>query len=381
MDCPLKIGFVSPYDYAVNGGVKEHIAGLAGRFESRGHEVRTIAPCSIKGMEAEGFIPMGRAVPVPSGGSIARISLSVWLRPRIESLLRREAFDVVHVHEPFSGALPVNVLSVASSAPSVVIGTFHAFFKRHVYGVGGRRLAMRYFRRLHGRIAVSEPARDFISSHFPGDYRIIPNGINVSDFADAEPFPHLKDGKTNILFVGRLEKRKGLRYLLGAYGRLKWDWPDTRLLVVGRGKPDEESYRIIAERNLHDSVTFLGNVSDSDKARYYRSADIYCSPATGGESFGVVLLEAMAAGAPVVASSIEGYSSVIEDGREGLLVRPKDEARLAETLDSLLRQPDHRERLAAAARAKVEQFDWEVVASRVMDYYESVLRQRAAVSP
>ena len=375
----MKIGFVSPYDYAVNGGVNEHIAGLAGQFASWGHDVRIIAPCSNGSISEEGFIPMGRAVPVPSGGSIARISLSLWLRPRIKSLLLKEAFDVIHIHEPFSGAVPVNVLSVASSVPSVIVGTFHTFLGTRLYKVGAQRFAMRYFRRLQGRIAVSKPARDFISQHFPGDYEIIPNGINVRNFTDATPFPDLIDGRTNILFVGRLEKRKGLRYLLGAYSRLKWDWPDTRLLVVGRGKPDEESYRIIAERNLQD-VVFLGNVSEEDKARYYKSADIYCSPATGRESFGVVLLEAMAAGAPVVASNIEGYSSVITHDREGLLVPPKDEARLAEALDALLARPEHRRRLVAQARTTVEQFDWEVVASRVMDYYQSLLSQHTSAS-
>ena len=375
----MKIGFISPYDYAVHGGVNDHIASLAGQFASWGHEVRIIAPCSTSGIAEDGFIPMGRPVPVPSGGSIARVSLSLWLRPRIKSLLQREAFDIVHLHEPLAGAVPVNVLSVASSLPSVIVGTFHTFGGTSLYKVGLRRIAVRYYRRLQGRIAVSKPARDFISRQFPEEYEIIPNGIHVDDFAGAVPFPHLIDGKTNILFVGRLEKRKGLRYLLGAYSRLKWDRPDIRLLVVGGGKPDDESHRIIAERNLQD-VVFLGNVSDQDKARYYKSADIYCSPATGRESFGVVLLEAMAAGTPVVASSIEGYASVIQHGREGLLVPPKDEAGLAAALDTLLSRPEYRGRLVANARAKVEQFRWDVVASQVMDHYESLLGQRAAVS-
>ena len=379
MDRPLKIGLISPYDYAVHGGVNDHINSLASQFSRWGHDVRVIAPCSTPDPEVEGFIPMGRPVPVPSGGSIARISLSVWLRPRIKALLQREAFDVIHLHEPFAGAVPVNVLSVATSVPSITVGTFHSFRGTRLYRVGIRQFAMRYFRRLHGRIAGSEPARNFISRHFPADYEIIPNGIQVDDFADAKPFPHLNDGKTNILFVGRLEKRKGLRYLLGAYSKLKWDWPDLRLLVAGRGKPDDESYRIIAERNLQD-VVFLGDVSAQNKARYYKSADIYCSPATGRESFGIVLLEAMAAGTAVVASDIEGYSSVLNHGSDGLLVRPKDEAQLSAALDLLLTQPEYRNRLAAAARKKVERFRWEEVAGEVMDHYGSLLERPAAVS-
>ena len=190
--------------------------------------------------------------------------------------------------------------------------------------MGVKRVVMRHFRMLQGRIAVSPPAYRYISGHFPAGYRIIPNGIDVDEFATAEPFPHLRDGMINLLFVGRLEKRKGLKYLLSAFSRLKWDWPNLRLLVVGAGNPDEDSYRIMGERNLKD-VEFLGRVSDEDKARYFKSADIFCSPATGRESFGIVLLEAMAAGKPVVATNIDGYASVITHQEEGLLVEPKSD--------------------------------------------------------
>ena len=380
MDLPLKIAFISPYDHAVPGGVADHINNLAAQFRNRGHTVRVIAPCSApQGIEGDGFIPMGKPVPVPSGGSIARVSLSVWLRPRIKALLQGEAFDVIHLHEPFAGAVPVNVLSVVSSVNSVNVGTFHSYRGTRLYRVGAKRLMMRYFRRLHGRIAVSQPAHQFISRHFPGHYEIIPNGIAVDDFAQATPFPHLNDGMINLLFCGRLEKRKGLKYLLGAYSRLKWDWPNLRLLVVGGGKPDDDSYRMIGERNLED-VVFLGNVPDGDKARYYRSADIYCSPATGKESFGIVLLEAMAAGKPVVASDIEGYSSVITHGLEGLLVQPKKEDELAHAIGSLLKDPALRRRLAANGRQKVEQFRWDRVADQVMDHYHTLLDTRQAAA-
>ena len=239
--------------------------------------------------------------------------------PRIRALLEREAFDILHLHEPFAGFVTLDSVLVSQT---INIGTFHTYRGHRIFQVGGVRLGRRYFRRLHGRIAVSEPAHDFISRYFPGDYEIIPNGIHVEDFSDAEPFPHLQDGMINLLFVGRLEKRKGLKYLLAAFSRLKWDWPNLRLLVVGPGKPDDDSYRIMSERNLQD-VKFVGQVSDEDKARYFKSADIYCSPATGRESFGIVLLEAMATGTPIVASNIEGYASVITHGEEGLLVPPK----------------------------------------------------------
>ena len=373
MDRPIKIGLISAYDHSFWGGVTEHINSLAAQFRTWGHTVRIIAPCSNPQRVAdEDFIPMGRPVPVPSGGSIARVSFSIWLRPRIRALLQKEAFDVIHLHEPMAGFVTLNALAATKTVKSVNIGTFHTYRGTRLYKIGAVRLGMPYFRRLHGRIAVSKPAYQFISPHFPGDYEIIPNGIKVDDFATAEPFPHLRDGMVNLLFFGRLEKRKGLRYLLSAYSKLKWDWPNLRLLVVGPGKPDDESYRIMGERNLQD-VVFVGRVSDEDKFRYYKSADIFCSPATGRESFGIVLLEAMAAGKPVVASDIEGFSSVLTHGHDGLLVPPKKDDQLAEAIGSLLRDPGLRSRLVANARRSVEEFRWERVAGRVMDYYESFL--------
>lgn len=378
MDRPIKIGLISAFDYAVPSGVNNHIHELASQFEEWGHTVRIIAPCSAPQKVAdEKFIPMGRPVPIPSGGSIARVSLSVWLRPRIKTLLRNEAFDIVHLHNPFSGFVPVNVLGVSNT---VNIATFHAYGAPRLYRLGGTKLVRRYFRRLHGLIAVSEPARNFISRYFPGDYEIIPNGIQVDNYANGvAPFAELQDGMINLLFVGRLEKRKGLKYLLAAYGRLKWDWPNLRLLVVGPGKLDEDSHRIIKERNLED-VIFLGSVSDEDKARYYQTADIYCSPATGRESFGIVLLEAMAAGKPIVATAIDGYASVITDGKEGLLVPPKNEEALAEGIASLLKDPGLRSTLAANGRRKVEEFRWDRVARQIMDHYTTRLNGASAAS-
>ncbi len=377
----MKIAFVSPYDHAFHGGVNDHINRLAGQFKEWGHSVRVIAPCSApQGITDEDFIPMGRPVPVPSGGSIARVSFSIWLRPRIKEMLRREAFDVVHLHEPFSGFVPLNVLSQSASMGTLNIGTFHSFRGTWLYRVGAKRVVKRYFRKLHGRIAVSQPARQYISRHFPGHYQIIPNGIQVDEFDNVAPFPHLRDGMTNLLFVGRLEKRKGLKYLLGAYSKLKWDWPNLRLLVLGAGNPDEDSYRIMSERNLQD-VVFLGRVSNEEKARYYKSADIFCSPATGSESFGIVLLEAMAAGKPVVATSIEGYASVMTHGREGLLVPPKKDDALADAISTLLKDPGLRATLGANGRRKANEYRWERVAGQVMDYYNVFLETReAAVS-
>lgn len=378
MDRPIKIALVSAFDYSFHGGVNDHIRSLAAQFESWGHPVSVIAPCSSpEDVTDANFIPMGKPVPVPSGGSVARVSLSVWLRPRIKSLLKSEEFDVIHLHEPFAGVVPWSVLS---HSKSVNIATFHTYRGTRLYGLGGSKLAMRYFRKIHGRIAVSEPARQFISHHFPADYEIIPNGIRLDHYTNGiVPFPHLRDGMINLLFVGRLEKRKGLKYLLGAFNTLKAEWPNLRLLVVGPGKPDRDSNKIINEGDLKD-VVFVGPVSEEDKVRYYKTADIYCSPATGRESFGIVLLEAMAAGKPIVASAIEGYSSVVTHGQEGLLVPPEDKDALAGAIRVLLKDTDLRNTLAANGRRRAEDFRWERVAGEVMDYYKTCMNGVLAMS-
>ncbi len=363
----MKIALVSAFDYSFHGGVTDHIRNLSSQLEAAGHEVLVTGPCSDMERVPENFVPMGKPVPIPSNGSIARVSISVWLSPRIKRFLNREAFDIIHLHEPFSGFVPLNTISVSET---VNVGTFHSYrSSSHFFRMGGAVLTNPYFRRLHGLIAVSEPARDFINQHFPGDYRVIPNGIRMDQFVDgAGPFPHLRDGMINLLFLGRLEKRKGLKYLLSAFSRLKWNWPNLRLIVVGPGKPDDDSYRIMSERNLRD-VMFVGGVSEEDKVRYYRSADIYCSPATGRESFGVVLLEAMAAGKPIVATSIEGHASVMTDGREGLLAPPKDDEALANAIERLIHDPGLRKSLAANGYERAQRFRWEKVAGEVMDYY------------
>ncbi|MBM3945135.1 MAG: glycosyltransferase family 4 protein [SAR202 cluster bacterium] len=369
----MKIGLVSPYDHSFPGGVSIHISELAAQFRAWGHTVKIIAPCSRPDEVTEDdFIPMGKPVPFPAAGSVARISLSPWLRPRIRSLLEREAFDIVHIHEPYAGFVTLYFLMYSRCT---LVATFHTYHGTRIYRLGVRRLGIPYLRKLHGRIAVSEPAREFVNRQFPAEYSIIPNGINAQEFADAEPLPELQDGMINLLFVGRLEKRKGLKYLLGAYSRLKWEWPNLRLLVVGPGKPDEDSYRIMSERNLQD-VVFLGSVSREMKARYFKSADIYCSPATGRESFGIVLLEAMASGKPIVATTIAGYSSVMTHGREGLMVPPKKEEALAEAIEALLKDPDLRASLGRMGLRRAQDFTWDRVARRVMDFYEARLPQR-----
>lgn len=364
----MKIAMVSPYDFTWPGGVTAHVSQLAQELTQCGHQVKVIAPHSPSRQcfEAESFVPLGRSVPVPSGGSIARVSLSWWLYPRVRDFLQEERFDLIHLHEPLAPILPLCFLECSNT---VNIGTFHAYYSRqHLYRFS-QPIIRRWHSRLHGGIAVSPAARKYVNNFFPRDYRIIPNGIDVDHFAgNTNPWPQYLDGKTNILFVGRKEKRKGLKYLLEAYCRLKWEYPNTRLIIVGPGDLDRDSQGIVSARNPGD-VEIVGGVSYQDLPRYYASADIFCSPATGQESFGIVLLEAMACGKPIVASAIEGYMGIVKEGEQGLLFPRKDPQALADTLATLINNPEHARQLGDTGRRMVEQYRWQAVARQVENYY------------
>ena len=241
-------------------------------------------------------------------------------------MLDRERFDVLHFHEPFVPFLSLFLLRLSTS---VNIATFHAYAGFSPSYEFGSRALRGHATRLHGRIAVSAAARHFIDRFFPGDYKVIPNGVDVGRFANAVPIARWQDGTPNVLFVGRHEPRKGLLDLLKAHRILRKTGSSSRLLIVGSGPQEREARRYVATRGLQ-GVEFLGRVSDAEKAQLYKTADVYASPATGGESFGIVLLEAMAAGTPIVASDIHGYKGVVRRGREGLLVPPREPRELAD---------------------------------------------------
>jgi len=374
----VRIALVSPYDFAYPGGVTVHVSQLKAQLQRMGHKVSILAPCSKPDdfIGEPALIPIGRPYPLPMGGSVARIALSLTLAAKVKSALREGEFEVVHLHEPLVPALPITVLRFSQS---INVGTFHAFHGTSRLYRYTRRILRRWFRKLHGKIAVSRPAMEFISKYFPGFYNVIPNGINLEMFSpQVIPIPELRDGKFNILFVGRMEKRKGLKYLLGAYARIKWYYPNIRLIIVSPQKLNRECEQMISERDIRDVLMFQ-NIPYQLIPRYYRSADVFCSPAIGKESFGIVLLEAMAAGTPVIATQIPGHASIITHEQEGLLVPPQSEEAIAAALMRVLEEKGLREGLAEAGQAAAMDYGWESIAEKVEGYYRRLLSERPPV--
>lgn len=369
----MKIALVSPYDLAHPGGVSEHILHLRDEFQELGHSVTILSPRARKGgLEVgEGYFGIGRVIAIPGNGSMVRVTFDVTLYAAVKEIMNRERFDVVHVHEPLMPVLPYMVLL---NSKAVNVATFHAFRASNPWYTAFKPYMSFVLSRLDGRIAVSEPALDFVSQYFDGPYDIIPNGIDVERFRDATPMPWANDGTPRILFVGRYnESRKGFKYLLRAMPLIRHHYPEARLVVIGSGSPAKYA-KLMEEHNV-SGVEFVGMVPREDLPRYYASCDIFCAPSVARESFGIVLLEAMAAGKPVVASDIPGYASVMTNMREGLLVPPKEPHSLALALVRLLADRELRAALAAAGEQTAARYDWPNVAGMVLDAYD-----RAAAS-
>lgn len=371
----MKIALVSPYDFAYPGGVVNHISCLEQQFTRLGHDVKIIAPAS-KAVYTLGdrFIHIGTPRPIPVSGSIARITVSVRLESQIKEVFEREKFDICHLHEPLMPTLCTTVLRL-KKAP--MVGTFHASGGKPWYTMFSPIMKWyldRWFRKLDGRIAVSNIAKEYVNAFFPAEYTIIPNGIDTHHFNNrSSPIDKFKDDKLNILFVGRFEKRKGFDYLLKAYKLVKQEVPDCRLIAVGPGVRLRNKYEKQISKNGLKDVVFTGYATYSDLPRYYTTADIVCFPATGRESFGIVLLEAMAVGRPVVASAIEGYASVLSDGVDGIAVPPRDSVKLAEAILKLGTDKQLRQQMGSKGKPKAVQYDWSLLAKRMLDFYVETL--------
>lgn len=367
----MKIALVSPYDWCVKGGVNAHIAQLADKFREWNHQVTIIAPASDKKAAEQECIVMGEPIALPVSGSMARITFT-WQPKAIKKLLEEEGFDIVHLHEPL---MPLLTYQVLRYSRAINVGTFHAAKEggNRFYGYT-KPLTKRWFRKLDGKIAVSPTASQLVSRYFAGYFNIIPNGIAYDHFSkEHEPFPELMDGKLNILFVGRPEKRKGLQYLLRSYLQLQEQNENIRLIIVGAGS--FKRYEQFMEHRGSD-VIFRSNVPYSELPRYHASADIFCSPATGNESQGIAILEAMAAGVPVIASNIDGFAGVITDEFDGLLVQPKSEQAITDAVLRLKDNPSLRNQLGQRGQLQSRSYSWESVGRKVIAYYERLQYER-----
>jgi phosphatidylinositol alpha-mannosyltransferase len=367
----VRIGLFAPYDLSRAGGVASHLRAQARALRALGHEVRVYGPASAP-LGAADEVALSGSIVVNFGGTESGLGLNPLSAARVSRLFANQRFDIVHVHEPLTPLLP---WFAVWSSPAPVVGTFHVHREAgHPFYPIGRPLLAPLMRRIACRIAVSEAARRTVARYFPGRYEIVPNGIEVDAFRAPRPRPPaVEAGRRHVLFVGRLEPRKGIASLIRAMARVQAQVQHVRLLIVGDGPDRARLESLTASAGI--DARFTGFVDGDGLPGYFQAADLFCSPATGGESFGVVLLEAMACGTPVVATAIEGYSELVGETGSGALVPPGDDGALAAAIATLL-QDEHTRRAAAAAGVdRARTFDWQVVARRHETVYLRLARR------
>jgi phosphatidyl-myo-inositol alpha-mannosyltransferase len=366
----MKIGIVCPYDWDIPGGVQSHVRDLAETLLSMGHGVSVLAP----GEEGSPGLPKyvvaaGKAVPIPYNGSIARLQFGLVSAARVRRWLRDGDFDVVHVHEPAPPSLSLLTCMIYDGP---LVATFHAAATRSRVLAMFDTMLQPFLEKLSGRIAVSPAARKLIVEHLGADAVVIPNGVAIAHFAHATPFRGYPRTGGTVGFIGRYdEPRKGMDVLVAALDQIVPERPDVQLLVGGPG--DAEEFRSRLPRSLGDRVVLLGQVSEVDKARLLRSVDVYCAPNTGGESFGLILLEALAAGTPIVGSDLDAFRRVVDDaagGRAGVLFETGSPRALAQALGIVLDDPSLRAELSQLGSVVVLPYDWPHVARQILLVYE-----------
>lgn len=363
----MRIGMVCPYSFDVPGGVQSHVLQLAEVMRSRGHTVSVLAPSSPHVKLPDYVVSAGKAIPIPYNGSVARLQFSPAVHGRVRRWLADGDFDVLHLHEPNAPSLSMWALRVAEGP---IVATFHTSTTKSLTLSVFQGVLRPWHEKIVGRIAVSDLARRWQMEALGSDAVEIPNGVDVASFASApvlDGYP--RSGKT-VLFLGRYdEPRKGMAVLIDALPSVVSRFPDVQLMIVGRG--DEDELRENAG-SLAGHLCFMGQLDDAAKASALRSADAYCAPNIGGESFGIVLVEAMAAGTPVVASDLHAFRRVLRDGQAGRLVPVDDGAALGSALVEVLENDVLRERYVAAGAEAVRRYDWSVVANQIMRVYETV---------
>jgi phosphatidylinositol alpha-mannosyltransferase len=366
----VRIVQACPYDWNAPGGVQVHVRALTERLLGRGHDVLVVAPAA--GPVAATFVRVaGRPLRVPYQGTVAPICFSASSFRRVGAALRSFRPDVVHAHEPIAPSTGM-LATLRSRAP--VVATFHAQAERSKLFDLAAPLLEVVSRRIAVRVAVSEAAAGFIGRRLGGEFRVVPNGVDVERFGGASPAPGLPPGR-RLLWVGRLDPQKGFRMAVRAFGRLAAELPDLHLIVAGDGRDRDAVGSLPPE--VRGRVVMLGTVPHELLPPYHAAADAFVAPALGQESFGMVLVEAMAAGVPVVASDIAGYREVVRDGEDGLLVPPGDPAALAAGVRRVLDDPALASRLRATGRARAERYSWD----RVTDEIESIYRELADGRP
>lgn len=355
----MRIGLISPYSLSVPGGVQAQVLGLAGALRNLGHQVRVLAPCDGPPPNA-GVTPLGASIPTAVNGSVAPIAPDVSAQLRLLRILRDEQFDVLNLHEPMVPG-PNMTACLIKSAP--LVGTFHA--AGHIGPYIWARPAIAWLaNRLDKRVAVSQDAIALAEGSLGGSYELLHNGIDVAEFRDAKPWP--TEGPT-IFFIGRHEPRKGLAVLLEAMSDLP---AHVRLWVAGTGPDTNELKR---EHAGDPRIEWLGRISDAEKAQRIRAASVFCAPSLGGESFGIVLLEGMAAGTPTVASNLPGYRNVARPDKDALLVAPGDAQALAEAILRVLKDSSLAEELTGAGLARAQTFSMESLARQYLRIFNELV--------
>ena len=365
----MRVGLVCPYAWDTPGGVAAHIADLRTALVRLGHEALILAPAEDEEALPDYVTSGGRPVSISSNGSVAKINFGPGPAAKARRWIKESDLDILHVHEPAGPTLGIMSVWVADGP---IVATWHSSLESSRRELNAAAPMVRSaMEKIRARIAVSEYARRSLVEYTGGDAVLIPNGVDCSLYVGDEPLPGRRRGQSTVMFLGRIdEPRKGLHVLLEALPRVAERVPEVTLLVAGPG--EVEPVRRGLDPRIADRVEFLGMVSERDKARALHSADVYVAPNTGGESFGIILLEAMAAGAPVLASDIEAFQRVLNEGRAGVTFRNEDPADLADQLVALLGDPVRQRQLRAAGRSRAAQFDWASVARRIIAVYDSV---------
>lgn len=366
----MRIGIVCPYSFDAPGGVQFHIRDLAEELIRRGHYVSVLAPADGVEDAPEWLVSAGSAVSIPFNGSVARLSFGPIVASRTKKWLEEGDFDVVHIHEPETPSVGLLALRRAQVP---VVGTFHAALDRSRVRALTSGALQPSLEKIAARIAVSQEARRTLIEHHSGDAVIIPNGVYTEVFRDAKPDPRwvATEDRPVIVFLGRLdESRKGLPVFAGAVDEVLRKDPGTRFLVAGRG--DAEVLTPLIKKHP-ESVELLGEITDQEKASLLAGATVYVAPQLGGESFGIVLVEAMAAGTLVVASNIAAFEAVLDNGASGTLFEVGSSADLAKKLNDALDHPEEAERLALAGQQRSAMYDWSTVTDQVLAVYDAVV--------